>query len=120
MGIFNKNNEDSSMNRHRRRSSEAIDRKSLQLCRQVERTLHQALADAADDMLRDLSVESVQPAPSSRRLLVVVSPLAGEITSEDAIQRLQQAAGYLRSCVASAINRRRTPELEFCFIPETV
>ncbi len=105
---------------NRRRGGATIDRKSLQLCRQIERTLHQALGDAADDTLRDLSVESVLPAPTARRLLVIVSPLAGGITQDEAIQRLQQASGYLRSCVASAINRRRTPELEFCFMPETV
>src|SRR5437879_2228315 len=49
-------------------------RKALQLCGQVARTLGSILAyECAEEMLRDLDVISVTPAPNSSRLLVSVS-----------------------------------------------
>ena len=48
-------------------------RKALQLCGEVGRTLSQVLAwESGDDLLRDVVVDSVTPAPDSSRLLVIV------------------------------------------------
>src|SRR5258708_5523721 len=49
------------------------DRKVLQLCRQVERSIGAVLrGGCADPVLQDLAVESVRPAPDAGRLLVTV------------------------------------------------
>ena len=50
-------------------------RKALQLCAQVARTLMAVFADCGDDVLRDLLIESVTPAPNTARLLVTVLPV---------------------------------------------
>src|SRR5688572_33438517 len=61
----------------RKTSREKTNRKCLQLCGQVARTLSSILGwESADDHLRDLTVVSVQPAPDSTRLLVTIA-LAG-------------------------------------------
>src|SRR5258707_14069168 len=52
-------------------------RKALQLCRQVERTLHLALAGCGDPLLNDLIVLAVVPVPDSSRLLVTVQSATG-------------------------------------------
>jgi hypothetical protein len=46
-------------------------RKDLQLCRQVAETLQLVLGDCGDDVLRDLHVVRVVPAPDASQLLVV-------------------------------------------------
>ena len=52
-------------------------RKALQLCGQVARTLQAVLAgETGDDLLRELQVESVVPAPTSARLLVTLTAFA--------------------------------------------
>jgi ribosome-binding factor A len=91
-------------------------RKALQLCRQVAETLAGLLAgECHDDLLRDLLVQAVVPAPHAGRMLVTVYPLTlGEtVPVEQFYQRLEMAGPLLRSAVASAIHRRRTPELTF-------
>jgi ribosome-binding factor A len=92
-------------------------RKSLQLCGQVARTLAGVFAESGDEVLRDLMVESVAPAPSSARLLVVVTPTPGAPPLESArvLEHLEQARGRLRSEVAAAVRRRRAPDLTFRF-----
>jgi ribosome-binding factor A len=91
-------------------------RKALQLCGQVAQTLQAVLSgEVGDDLLRELQVESVVPAPSSARLLVTLSlttPGAAPPVAE-VMARLQKAQGLLRSQVAAAIHRRRTPDLTF-------
>ena len=100
----------------RERSEKKPNRKALQLCGEVARTLGHALAwEVGDDLLRQLQVESVIPAPDSARLLVTVSLAAapGTLLPEQIIERLQRATGKLRAEVAAAIYRRRVPELAF-------
>jgi ribosome-binding factor A len=89
-------------------------RKALQLCAQVARTLAEVLAGGGD-VLRDLQVESVTPAPNASRLLVTVSrsAVAGDIDAEEILRRLEGARGMLRGEVAAAVNRRRVPDLVF-------
>lgn len=84
-------------------------RKGQQLCGQVKEALHTALAGSADEVLQGLSVVSVEPAPHTGRLRV----LLGADDPAAAREALIRAAGFLRSEVARAISRRYTPELVF-------
>src|SRR5260370_1876476 len=91
-------------------------RKALQLCRQVADTLGAVLAgECADDLLRDLFVASVEPHPTAVRLLVTLTPApsAGPFDPAEVLGRLDAVAGRLRAEVASAIHRRKAPELLF-------
>ncbi len=99
----------------RRGGRPAGKRKTLQLCREVERTLSAVLAgEYGDDVLRDLIVISVVPAPNAVRLLVTVALAASSgITAEEALRRLVGVSGRLRSEVAAAVSRRKAPELAF-------
>jgi ribosome-binding factor A len=97
-------------------------RKALQLCGQVARTLAGVFGECGDAVLRELLIESVVPAPNSSRLLVTVSmpshvlELADEAPGDRACRvskHLERAHGLLRAEVATAIHRRRTPDLLF-------
>jgi ribosome-binding factor A len=86
-------------------------RKTLQLCKQVEHALSVALEG---DVLRDLTVQSVLPAPDSSRLLVTFSHHGPEaVASADVLAVLDEARARLRGAVAAAIHRKKTPELAF-------
>jgi ribosome-binding factor A len=101
--------------------------KDQQLCRQVAQTLSLALAACGDALLRDLYVADVIPAPDAGRLLVSVCPMSGLTSSESdrssdvmsaeqmsqILGRLEGAAPMLRREVASAITRKRAPEMLF-------
>lgn len=91
-------------------------RKALQLCGQVARTLEGVLAgELDDDVLRNLRVVSVVPAPNESRLLVTVGPCAPGLPF-DPVQILNQLAtvsNRLRAEVAADITRRRTPTLVY-------
>jgi ribosome-binding factor A len=86
-------------------------RKSLQLCAQVKDALHLALAACGDPVLQSLVVVSVEPAPHSGRLLVVL--FAPDAAREPVEASVSRAAGFLRTEVAAAISRRHAPELVF-------
>jgi ribosome-binding factor A len=95
----------------RRSQGKVSNRKTLQLCRQVERILSGVLEG---DILRDLSVHSVVPAPDSTRLLVhVVFHGSDAVSTDDILGALQEAHIRLRREVALSIHRRKTPELTF-------
>ncbi len=98
------------------RSQRGGDRKTLQLCRQIERALSFALSDCDDDVTSNLVVQSVSPAPNAGRVLVLVSSLAPDATPQQVLAALDRHAGKLRSEVAAAITRRKAPELTFQFI----
>jgi ribosome-binding factor A len=88
-------------------------RKTLQLCRQVAEALNVAFAGCRNEVLAGLVVTTVAPAPHAGRLLVTVTaaPSASERTASVVQGHLVRAAGMLRSAVAAAIHRRKTPEL---------
>jgi ribosome-binding factor A len=89
-------------------------RKALQLCDQVAQTLGFVLAgQRGDDLLRDLVVEAVVPAPNSAHLLVTLSMPADGLDPAQVVEHLQRATGLLRSEVAAAIHRRKVPLLTF-------
>jgi ribosome-binding factor A len=99
----------------RRGGRPAGKRKTLQLCREAERTLSSVLTgECDDDLLRDLIVQSVVPAPNAGRLLVTVAmPPSIDVPIEEVLQRLLGVSGRLRREVAGAVSRRKTPELVF-------
>jgi ribosome-binding factor A len=96
-------------------------RKTLQLCGQVAEALNYAFAAICnDDVLRELGVLAVQPAPNESRLLVTVGPmLPGPCDPTQILAHVQQTLGKLRSEVAAAIHRKKVPELAFCVIGNT-
>ncbi len=98
------------------------DRKTLQLCRQVQRALMLALAgECGDDLLRDVSVDAVAPAGGAGgtgHLLVRVSVPAGASVMET-LARLNSRSGQLRAIVASSICRKRVPMLSFVAVPSS-
>ncbi|MGD9647866.1 MAG: hypothetical protein AB7U73_19300 [Pirellulales bacterium] len=93
----------------------AGNRKTLQLCGQVADTLHQALADSHDDVLRNLYVRQVTPGADAAQVIVIVAPITADAPLEprEVLARLAAASGRLRAEVASAITRRRAPKLVF-------
>jgi ribosome-binding factor A len=92
--------------------------KTQQLCAQVAEALNYAFAATCnDDVLRELGIVAVQPAPDESRLLVTVGPaLSGPCDRTQVLTHLQKARGKLRSEVASAIHRKKVPELAFCVV----
>ena len=97
------------------------DRKTLQMCSQVQRTLDQVLSgELDDDRLRDVYVVQVTPAPDANCLLVTVAPLgfAKDFRPDEVMVRLAANTGRMRSELARAINRRKTPELMFRVVLE--
>jgi ribosome-binding factor A len=92
------------------------DRKARQLCRQVAETLELVLpGDCRDEILQSLHVMSVEPAPDSSRLLVVVVAdlPAEQFHRAEILARLERQTARLRSEVAAAIARKRVPMLAF-------
>jgi hypothetical protein len=102
------------MGRHTKSRSTGSDRrKTLQLCRQVQRALNYALGECGDDLLTGLYVMSIEPAPSASRLLVTVQPLDEGADPIDILQHVGFVMGQLRSDVAASIHRKKVPELMF-------
>ncbi len=93
-------------------SGKVANRKALQLCAQVARTLSGAFAECGDDVLRDLVIESVTPAPNASRLLVTVRRTV-PVETAVVLEHLQRARAKLRTEAAAAINRRRASDLLF-------
>ena len=103
----------------RRGGAGAVDRKTLQLCRQVERALAMALAgECDDDVLRELMLDSVEPIGSAAQLLVRVRVPGGVgVSAAEVLARLEAQSNRLRHLVARAVCRKRTPTLNFVLLP---
>jgi ribosome-binding factor A len=110
--------------RHARPSTRSrIDRKVLQLCHQVAETLEEVLAECGDALLQSLRVLDVEPAPDASRLLVTVATgdlPEGKRDLGRVQDHLARASGHLRSEVATAITRKRTPMLIYRVTAEDV
>lgn len=90
--------------------------KDAQLCAQVRETLALALAETPEPDLLELFVLDVEPAPDASRLNVLVA--APPERDPDAVRaRLDAIVGRLRHEVATAVNRKKTPQLAFVVIP---
>ena len=79
---------------------------------QIERALIGVLADCGDDLLRDLTIESVSPAPNASRVLVTFRPTVAVETAV-VLERLGHARAKLRTEAVAAIHRRHAPDLLF-------
>ncbi|MCK5663347.1 MAG: hypothetical protein KAI17_07665 [Thiotrichaceae bacterium] len=90
-------------------------RKTYQVCKQAEKTLNLVLA--GEPALRELMVCAVKPNPDSTHLLVIVAANSNfvHLDENDVLKALKQAGGRLRSALATALNRKRTPLLSFHF-----
>jgi hypothetical protein len=87
-------------------------RKALQLCSQIRDCLNMCFADCGDDLLRELVVESVVPAPDSRQMLVTVA-VPKDLETSRVLDHIARAGGKLRNEAAAAIHRKRVPRLLF-------
>jgi ribosome-binding factor A len=101
------------------RSNGSNDRKAAQLCAQVRRALDYGLSEALSDCDVDAYVMDVLPAPNTSHLVVLVRP--AESVQPEGVRALEAAiarhAGLLRTAVAEAIHRRKTPTLSFQVVP---
>jgi ribosome-binding factor A len=97
-------------------------RKDLQLCAQVAAALNAALqGEAQSPLLREVLVARVEPAPDTSRLRVLVGgPALQRAGPAQLLESLAAARGFLRLQVASAIARKRVPELIFALAAEEV
>lgn len=94
------------------------DRKTRQLCKQAQRALAAALGgECSDPTLHLAEIVGVDPSPDSSRLRVLVRVPADGESSAAWRRRLESACGFLRAYLASAITRKRVPELTFCVLP---
>jgi ribosome-binding factor A len=94
-------------------SGRQAQRKTQQFCRQVQRALNLAMGERnIGNGINGLFVEDVSPAPDCGHLLVRVLIPEGLPVAE-AILALRREAPRLRGEVASAITRKRAPELSF-------
>ena len=88
------------MTSHRSVRAEGADiRKTLQLCKQVERTLSLVLTgECSDDVLRDLLVTSVEPIDGTSQLLVTVQPFDIDSTPDAIVivEHLQSVLGSVQ------------------------
>ena len=100
-----------------RKKYRSKDSKAQRLCKQVAETLSLVLSgECNDDVLRSLQIFSVQPAPNTRRLLVVVEPdeeTRAICAPDEILARIEPLRPFLRSEVARAISRKRAPTLVF-------
>jgi ribosome-binding factor A len=76
--------------------------------------LETTFASLVDERLASVFVEEVSPAPNASRLLVVLRSFAeAETELEETRAALAGAEGLLRTEVAVAIHRKRTPHLHY-------
>ena len=90
--------------------------RTLQLCAQVQEALAYALSECSSEVLQDLLVVAVEPAPDESHLLVVVQDTAAHGVAL-VLAELDDAKGHLRHAVAESIVRRRAPLLSFTVAP---
>ncbi len=85
----------------RRATQSVADRKALQLCRQIERTIGLVISGELDDYrVRDLMVLSVVPAPHSNHLLVTLQ--ASEMMTDRELIELERAPISLQRSLANS------------------
>lgn len=76
------------------------------------------LADCHDTDLQALDVESVQPYPDAKRLLVTLVTTQ-ECDDFNRVQsKVQAVAHLLRHAVARSMSRKRAPQLSFIVVPQ--
>lgn len=92
------------------------DPKALRLCRQVREQLDLVLAELGDPTLEGTHVHEVGYVGGTHTIRVdVIAPRGTDPTAINA--RLDAVRGRLRSEIAAAIHRKRTPMLCFAVLP---
>ena len=87
------------------------------LCAQVRRALEWALFELCDERLDGIQIEEVLPHPNVSRMLVVLRTHELDRHQIEQIRdALERSRGLLRSQVAAAIHRKRTPHLVFAVL----
>ena len=71
------------------------------------------LLELRDPRVRDVTVVGVKVSPDMREAKVSVSVMVDEAQQELSLRGLQNAAGFLQSKIASRIDTRHTPRLQF-------
>lgn len=94
------------------------EQKAKQVCKEAEVTVQLALSALLDEALQELRVNRVEPAPDSRRLLVVLEARSNSthMTEHEAGEALRKVERRLRMDLASALHRKRVPSLTFAFV----
>ena len=103
-------------NENRRKPSS----KDQQLAMQVRLALEHAMRGRIGDrLLQSVTIASVEPAPDATRFAVILSPApgGGPLDEPRVLNHLQALRGGLRSAIAEAITRKRTPDLTFAILP---
>lgn len=106
-----------------------IDRKSTypsnanptidRLCSRVAEVIDLRLTACHEPALEDCRVVGVQPISGVRVLMVTLAPLSDDrpFDAETAASAAARATGFLRSEVASALNRKQAPQLRIVIVP---
>ena len=108
--------DDSSPNDHR-----TLDRKTLQLCKQIRLAVESALQASTDPLLHLLRIESAQPAAQETSICLQVQAPA-DLDPARVAAALARASGMLRFEAARSITRKKVPSLTFQVLtaqPET-
>ena len=71
------------------------------------------IADLKDPRIRDVTVTQVEVTPDMRQAKVHVSIMGDETKQQLGLRGLRSAAGFLQSKIASRIDTRYTPKIEF-------
>lgn len=96
----------------------AVDRKTLQFCAQVRRTLESVVESArAGARSVDIQVIAVSPAPSAARIAVILAPRHAVIGAIDAAACVQSLAPMFRNELARVLARKRLPQLVVTMLP---
>jgi ribosome-binding factor A len=100
-------------------SSGKVDRKAAQLCSQIRRALEFIIPEALQESDWDAMVLDVQPAPNTGHLLVLLQAVEklDEVSGQQLEAAIFQKSGLIRTAVAGAIQRRKTPTLTFRVVP---
>ncbi|MGH2911959.1 MAG: 30S ribosome-binding factor RbfA [Solirubrobacteraceae bacterium] len=88
--------------------------------RRVNEAIRQVIGDAVSSDLKDprvgfVTVTDVRTSPDLSHARVYVSVLGGSHTRTETLEGLSHAHGYLQRQIASELNLKRTPTLEFSY-----
>lgn len=100
----------------RKKSCHKTTRKQFQLCKEAGRVFSLVLAgETGQPLLRDVWVLSVEPDGNGQTLCVNLAYAANDkdVTTEQILNAITLVQGQLRNALARAINRKRTPMLNF-------
>jgi hypothetical protein len=92
-----------------------IDHRAVMFCRQVQRALAMSfVGEMRDEVLQQLTVESVRPAPTCNHLLVSLGVPDGlSVSVPELLERVERVMPVLRRAIAECSSRKRVPELSF-------